>query len=101
MTVEDPAIACTLAAGSMKGRLADWQALLAHVDRREPRADGVRCVFAASVPADQLIRLVTAEQDCCQFFRFAITVDTRGIALEVGAPDEAHAVVEAMFGAPS
>ena len=39
------------------------------------------CVFAASVPHAELIRLVAAEQDCCQFFQFAITVDTRGIAL--------------------
>ena len=29
------AIACTLSAGSMKGRIADWQSLLAHVERRE------------------------------------------------------------------
>jgi len=101
MTVEDPAIACTLAAGSMKGRITDWQALLAHVELREPVAGGVRCVFAASVPADQLIRLVAAEQSCCQFFRFAVTVDTRGIALEVRAPDEAYSIVEAMFGTPA
>ena len=94
----EPAIACTLSAGSMKGRLADWRALLGYVDRREEIDSGVRCVFASSVPHGELTRLVAAEQDCCQFFRFAITVDARGVALEVRAPDDARAIVESMFG---
>ena len=94
----EAAIACTLSAGSMKGRLAEWQSLLAHVERREPLDSGTRCVFAASVPNDELIRLVAAEQDCCQFFQFAVTVDTSGVALEVRAPADAQSIVESMFG---
>jgi DNA-binding transcriptional MerR regulator len=96
----EPAIACTLSPGSMKGRVADWQSLLAHVGRRDRMDGGVRSVFADSVPMDELMRLVTAEQNCCQFFRFAITVDTRGVALEVRAPADALSIVESMFGAP-
>lgn len=95
----DPVIACTLSAGSMRGRLADWDDLLAHVARRTPLDGGVRCEFGASVPVEQLMRLVAAEQDCCQFFQFAITVDTRGIALEVRAPADARSILESMFGA--
>jgi len=98
---DEPPIACTLSAGSMKGRLDDWQQLLAHVDSRERIDNGVRSVFAASVPFSDLIRLVAAEQNCCQFFRFAITVDTRGIALEVRAPQDAQLIVESMFGTPA
>ena len=97
----EPAIACTLAAGAMKGRLEDWQALLTHVEHREAVEGGVRSVFAASVPTDELIRLVTAEQYCCQFFRFAITVDTRGVALEVRAPADALTLIESIFGVGS
>jgi DNA-binding transcriptional MerR regulator len=97
----ETAIACTLSAGSMKGRIADWQSLLAHVARREPIDGGVRSVFAPSVQVGELMRLVAAEQDCCQFFRFAITVDTRGVALEVRAPQDALEIVESMFGTPS
>jgi MerR family transcriptional regulator, copper efflux regulator len=97
--VDEPPIACTLSAGSMKGRVADWQALLAHVHRREPIDDGVRVVFTSWVPTDELIRLVAAEQGCCQFFRFSITVDTRGLALEVRAPEDAQPLVESVFGA--
>ncbi len=94
----EPAIACTLSAGSIKGRIDDWQALLGHVERRQPIDGGVRCLFAASVPTQELIRLVAAEQACCQFFQFAITVDSRGVALEVRAPEDARSIVESMFG---
>ena len=79
----EPAIACTLSAGSIKGRIADWQQLLTHVVCREAIDDGIRNTFAADVPAAELMRLVAAEQDCCQFFRFSITIDQRGTALEV------------------
>ena len=97
----EPEIACTLSAGSMKGRIADWQNLLAHVTRREAIDGGVRNVFANDVPTAKLMRLVAAEQDCCQFFQFAITIDTRGVALEVRAPADALPIVESMFGVPS
>jgi MerR family transcriptional regulator, copper efflux regulator len=97
----DLAIACTLPAGSVKGRITEWQSLLSHVASRESIDGGVRSVFASSVPVGEVMRLVAAEQDCCQFFRFAITVDTRGVALEVRAPDDAADIVESMFGTPS
>ena len=94
------AIACTLAPQSMKGRLDEWQVVLAHVAHREPTDAGVRATFGSDVPLGELIRLTAAEQDCCQFFNFAITVDSRGVALEVRAPDEALPVVHGLFGAP-
>jgi DNA-binding transcriptional MerR regulator len=97
-SASEPDIACTLSAGSMQGRIGDWQSLLHHVVRREPIDGGVRCTFDTSAPTGELIRLVAAEQDCCQFFRFAITVDGRGVALEVRAPNDARAIVESLFG---
>ena len=97
----EPTIACTLPEGSLKGRIEEWHALLEHVARREPIDDGVRSVFAPSVPTGELMRLVAAEQGCCQFFRFAIIVDARGVALEVCAPDDARPTLESMFGVAS
>ena len=94
-----PPIACTLGADALKGRLDHWQQLLSHVGRRESVDGGVRAVFEASVPLDELIRLTAAEQDCCQFLDFVITVDRRGVALEVRAPDDALPIVESLFGA--
>jgi len=98
---DEPAVACTLSVGSVKGRLDDWRTLLAHVERREQIDDGIRLLFRGSLPPSELIGLVAAEQDCCQFFDFAITVDARGIALEVRAPRDAQAIVESLFGVPA
>lgn len=100
-SIGEPTIACTLTAGSMKDRLTAWKDLLAGVGRRDAVDGGVRCVFAAGADTGALMRLVSAEHECCPFFRFAITVDSRGIALEVRAPADASAVVTAMFGEPS
>ncbi len=94
----DP-IVCTLASDSLKGRLEDWQRLLIHVESREPIDGGVRASFNRSVPVGELMRLTAAEQDCCQLFHFAITVDKRGIALEVRAPPGALPIVHSLFGA--
>jgi hypothetical protein len=70
-----------------------------HVARREPIDGGLRCAFDTSVPLEELSHLVAAEQRCCPFFAFAITIDARGIALEVRAPDGAEAIVVSLFGA--
>lgn len=85
----------------MRGRIDDWQQLLSHVTRRERIDGGIRNVFGTDVPTAELMRLVAAEQDCCQFFRFSITVDTRGVGLEVQAPADALPIVTSMFGEPS
>lgn len=97
----DPAIACTLPAEQMPGRAEEWERLVGFVTDRRPLADGagVRLLLDPAVPLDELAQLVAAEQGCCAFFAFAITVDDRGIALEVRAPDDAADLVTALFGA--
>ena len=96
---DDLPVACSLGSDSLRGRLDEWQNLLQHAVGRRATDDGVRVEFDSAVPTGELMRLVAAEQACCQFFRFAITVDTRGIALEVRAPSEARPIVESLFGA--
>jgi len=93
-------IVCSLPAGGIEDRTAEWSALLVHVTAREATPDGgLRLALDPATPVAELARLVTAEQDCCAFFSFAVTVDPRGLALEVRAPDGAASVVDALFGA--
>ena len=98
----DPAaatVACTLSPGDVPERLDGWHAVLASVTGRDALPDGIRLTFAPDVEAAEVARLAAAEQGCCAFFRFALTVDARGTALEVRAPAEATDVVGALFGA--
>lgn len=95
----DPAIACTLPAGELPDRIDDWQGVLAHVTRRDQTTNGgLRLTLDRDVPLDEVARLAAAEQGCCAFFSFAITVDHRGVALEVRAPEDAGEIVTAVFG---
>ncbi len=97
--VADP-IACTLTAGEQRGRVQEWDDVLTHVTARTATVDGaLRLALAPSVPLDELGRLVAAEQACCAFLGFTITVDATGTTLDVRAPTAAEPVVAALFGA--
>ena len=101
-------IACSLTANSMRRQLDEWNALLGRTeDLRSQVATrlavdgGVRLEFAPGIDVQELARLATAEQDCCRFFSFNITVDHRGIGLEARVPAEGIPMLQALFGAPT
>lgn len=95
-------IACTLDAGAMPDRLADWKAVLDRARVRTTADDGAtRVEFGDDVRVGELAELAAAEQHCCAFFSFAITVDQRGVALEVRVPDGAEEIVNSLFGEPA
>ncbi len=92
-------IVCTLQPTAIPERIEQWRAVLAHVRARVRTADGrLRLEMQHSIDLSELANLVAAEQQCCAFFAFVLTVDERGIALEIAAPDEATEIVSAMFG---
>jgi MerR family transcriptional regulator, copper efflux regulator len=95
---EQPPIACALEARDLPGRLTDWQAVLDHTTARTPVHGGVRIELGPDLDVGELARLAQAEQRCCAFFGFAITMDQRGTALEVTAPDDAAGIVAEVFG---
>jgi MerR family copper efflux transcriptional regulator len=93
-------IACALDADDLAGRLEEWTAVLDGVTTRLPLEHGVRLELAGGTDVAEVARLAAAEQDCCRFFRFAVVIDHRGVALEVQAPPDAADLVTAVFGAP-
>lgn len=96
---EDTPIACTLSDGAMQDREQEWAALLTHVSSRGTAADGaLRLTFDGTTPVEGLTALVVAEQQCCAFFTFTITLDGGGVTLEVRAPDGGQSVVATLFG---
>lgn len=95
----DPAIACTLGEGELRGRVDDWRTMLAGATTRTFTDDGgVRISFGPSVDIPALASLVAAEQQCCAFYTFSITISPDGVALDVRAPAGAEAMVQALFG---
>ena len=91
-------IACTLEPGAMPDRLAEWASVLDHATRRTAIDGGLRIELGPDVDLGDLGRLIGAEQHCCAFFRFSLTVDADGIVIEVRAPELAAGMVTDLFG---
>jgi len=94
----EPAIACTLDPEDMGARGDEWRTLLAGVTPRTTIQGGLRLALGADTDLADVARLAVAEWACCSFFAFAITVDGRGTALEVRAPEAAQEVMANVFG---
>jgi DNA-binding transcriptional MerR regulator len=91
-------VACTLEPGERPGRAEAWRTLVARATSRSRLpGGGIRLEFPDPAVVGGLADLVAVEQRCCAFFSFAITVDARGTGLEVGAPDEATPMLEALL----
>lgn len=95
---ETPPIACSLGPADQATRIDEWRDVLVRVTARAPVDGGLRLTLAPDAPVAEIARLAVAEQACCQFFSFALTVDGRGTALEVTAPADALPIVHAFFG---
>jgi DNA-binding transcriptional MerR regulator len=98
-TPSTPAIACSLKIEAMPERLRAWRAVQRRVVEQEEVAGGQRLVLAPEVDLPALVRLMADEQACCPYFRFHLTIDARGVALEITAPEEAAGLVAALAGA--
>ncbi len=103
-----PPIACTLDPAQAGSRAAAWATLLDQADgdgagvvQRAAIAGGVRLTFGPGADVAAIARLAAAEQECCAFFRFALTIDDRGVALEARAPDGAADILTALFATPA
>ena len=101
-------VACSLTANSMRRQLDEWHTLLGWNDELSVRVvargaveGGIRLEFAPGIDVQELARLVTAEQDCCRFFSFNLTVDDRGVGLEARAPDDGMPMLHSLFGMPA
>lgn len=98
---DDVAIGCTLDAAALGDRVAEWLALVGEPGSPSAAArvtipGGVRVQFD-DVDLAELTRLMQAEQACCGFMSFALTIDRRGVGLEVTASGEGEPVVRALF----
>ncbi|MCB0965931.1 MAG: MerR family transcriptional regulator [Ilumatobacter sp.] len=91
-------IACTLSADLIPDRLDDWSHLLDDSPRLAIDG-GVRVELDDHTDIAEVARLAAAEQSCCRFFSFRLTIDERGAALEVTAPPDALDIVHTAFGA--
>ena len=88
---------CTLEPSELPTRVDQWKAVVAQAHSHTEISGGLRLDFGQA-DITPLAQLVAAEQDCCGFFSFQITVDERGVGLETSGPPDALHAVQALLG---
>jgi DNA-binding transcriptional MerR regulator len=95
-------IVCTLSMDERPDRSNAWTELLERAVARESTATGVRLRFDADPKVvSRVADLAVKEAECCAFFSFTLTVDTRGVWLAVDAPADGRPVLDALFDVSS
>jgi len=89
---------CSLNADELRVRLAEWRGLRDRATGIELLPDGVRVELPADEPLAELARLVSAESECCGFYRFTIEVTGATRRLNVDAGAGGGAAVAALLG---
>ena len=83
----------------MGRRLADWQAIVGSADRSEATEGGIRLGFPPGTDVGAVAALAAAEQTCCQFVTFRLTIGA-ATTLDVLGPPDALPLIESLVGAP-
>jgi hypothetical protein len=99
--VVDPLIgaSCTLAAGDLRVRMAEWRAVRDRATRVERIQGGVRLHLAADESVSGIADLVDRESQCCAFYTFSLNVHGGSRLLEATAAPGAEEAVLALIGA--
>jgi hypothetical protein len=97
MTMSDERIEHRPMREDLVGRISEWELALHDVRARHEVGDSLRLELGDDTPIGRIAELAAAEQRRTGFFRFALTVDGRGPALEVAAPPERRDALYALF----
>jgi hypothetical protein len=91
-------VACTLAAGDHKDRIAWIGELNAAALRDYQRVGGrIELVYEPSAAA-RVREFVRREHECCPFLDFTIQEDRDALILVIEAPENASEAADALFG---
>lgn len=93
--------ACTLSSNQAKDQLARWEAMEARAATHDVIDGGTRLTFGRDIDLDALTELVVAEQNCCQFLTFTLTISSEVVALDITGPADARLIIDALVGAAS
>jgi MerR family copper efflux transcriptional regulator len=94
-----PPIACSLDADELDPRLDEWRALLAQAEITNLEPAGARLRFERDADVTTIASLLDAEQRCCRFLTFTLTVTDHSVVVDIAAPPEARDAVSGLLAA--
>jgi hypothetical protein len=96
-SIDEPPVACTLAAGDYKARIA-WIADLNAASLRAHRRDDLRLELTYALDAGDRVReMMRREQACCAFLTFEVCEARDEVRLTIVAPERARDAVDGVF----
>lgn len=94
--IEPEPVACTLGGTARREQVADWHRLLEGAPRtRTPH--GVRIEMSTD-DLTVAVSLAAAEQECCPFLGFEVTLHGRVFTLAISAPPEGLPMIDELIG---
>lgn len=97
--VHNPAVACTLDVDAVPQRIAAWKVVIDRAEQQAAIEGGVRLTLpGAPELVAQVAGLAAAEQQCCAFLTFTLTLVDGGAQLDVTAPADAAEMLTGLFG---
>jgi len=97
MTTEGQAVACALAEGDFRERLA-WIATLTREALRSYERDNLTLDLRYAPEAASRVReMVRKEQACCAFLTFEMREQAGEVWLTIKAPEQARPTADALF----
>jgi len=94
-------VVCTLDAdgGDLVGRVEQWRSILSQATGRETVEGGLAVTFEHDIARTaELARLLASEYASCSFASYHLTIDDRGVRMEIHAPPDGLDALEAVFG---
>jgi hypothetical protein len=88
-------VACTLDAGDVGGRLAEWRAVAAASTGRHRIDGGLRLTFD-DVDIRALTDLAIREHECCTFLSFAVGIGSGRTTLDITGPAAVLGLIDAL-----
>jgi hypothetical protein len=84
----ETSIACSLGAGDLTDRLAQWRRLLTAVTSttRGAGAHEVVLDFGVQTPVAEIAALCAEEVACCPFFTFELAISASAVRLRISVP---------------
>ncbi len=96
-TAREPVpVACTLDGTARREQVADWHRLLEGAPRTRT-AHGVRIELSTD-DLTAAVSLAAAEQECCPFLGFEVTLHGRAFTLAISAPTEGLPMIDELLG---
>jgi DNA-binding transcriptional MerR regulator len=94
---EGPPVVCTLREDEKPDRAAAWRATLAAATARDETPGGVRLRYPRATDVTALAGLAAAENECCRWTTFTITIGPDEVTMDVTGSREALPSITAMY----